>query len=209
MRDHCTLVAEAAIPSHVGVSPASCPVEAKRLSAGWAGLWPRGSRLIIEPSEAEQQTNADRKGQATIKTSLDQFCINVTDLEKSVHFYETLLDFEVTHRVEIPNLTEVDLAGEDGNRIQLAWHHDHEGPIEHGSALWKFYLSTDDCEGLYQRCMDAGIESISPPERLDDWPVTAAFVSDPGGYQVEILQHHAPTPQGLSGPAANKSSDGN
>ena len=95
---------------------------------------------------------------------------------------------------------------EDGHKIQLARHHDHSGPIDHGSSLWKFYLSTDDCEGLYQRCMDAGIESISPPERLEHWPVTAAFVSDPDGYQVEILQHHEETPRGLSGPGADESS---
>ena len=139
-----------------------------------------------------------------MKTSLDQFCINVSDLEKSVYFYETVLGFESTHRIEIPNVTEVVLAGEDGNRIQLAYHHDHQGPIDHGSALWKFYLSTDDCEGLYKRCMEAGVESISPPQRLGDWPVTAAFVRDPDGYQVEILQHHEETPKGLSGPEANK-----
>ena len=70
-----------------------------------------------------------------MKTSFDQFCINVTDIEKAVHFYETVLGFEVTHRIEIPNVTEVVLAGEDGNRIQLAWHHDHEGPIDHGLHL--------------------------------------------------------------------------
>ncbi len=134
-----------------------------------------------------------------MKTSLDQYCINVTNLEKSVHFYETVLGFEITHRIEIPNVTEVVLAGANGHRIQLAWHHDHEGPIDHGNGFWKLYLNTDDCKGLYQRCIDAGIESISPPERLKDWPVTAAFVSDPDGYQVEILEHHGEAPA-LSGP---------
>ena len=122
-----------------------------------------------------------------MKTSLDQFCINVTDLEKSVHFYEQVLGFEVTHRVEIPNVSEVILAGANGHKIQLALQHDQDGPIDHGSALWKFYLDTDDCEGLYARCMDAGIESISAPERLEHWPVTVAFVKDPDGYTVEIV----------------------
>lgn len=135
-----------------------------------------------------------------MKVSVDQFCINVTDLKKSVHFYETALGLKITHRIEIPNATEVVLAGDDGYRMQLAHHHDHKGPIDHGSALWKFYLSTDDCAGVYQRCLDAGAESISAPERLGDWPVTAAFVHDPDGYMVEILQHHEETPEGLSGP---------
>jgi lactoylglutathione lyase len=142
-----------------------------------------------------------------MKTSIDQFCINVTDLERSVNFYEKVLGFEVTHRVEIPDVSEVILAGADGHQIQLAYQHEHEGPIDHGSALWKFYLNTDDCEGLYERCMEAGMESISAPERLEHWPVTAAFVKDPDGYMVEILQHHKETPQGLSGPEADRGSD--
>ena len=125
-----------------------------------------------------------------MKTNVDQYCINVTDLEKSVHFYEMVLGFEVTHRIEIPNVTEVVLAGANGNRIQLAWHHDHQGPIDHGNAFWKLYINTDDCEGLYQRAVDAGTKSIAAPQRLDRWPVTAAFIEDPDGYQVEILQHH-------------------
>jgi lactoylglutathione lyase len=127
-----------------------------------------------------------------MKTSLDQYCINVTDLERSVHFYETVLGFEVTHRIEVPDVgvSEVVLAGANGHRIQLARHHDQQGPIDHGNALWKLYLDTDDCEGLYRRCIDAGIESVSEPQRLDRWPVTAAFVKDPDGYLVEILQHH-------------------
>jgi lactoylglutathione lyase len=137
-----------------------------------------------------------------MKTSIDQYCINVTDLEKSLKFWEEALGLEITHRVETEAFTEVVLGGEDGNRIQLAHHHDQKGAIEHGNGFWKLYLKTDDCKGLYQRCIDAGAESVSAPERLEHWPVTAAFVLDPDGYTVEILEHHGET-AALSGPAAN------
>ena len=135
--------------------------------------------MTLEPEEEQ-----------AMKTSLDQYCINVTDLERSVEFYEKVLGLEVTHRIEIPNVSEVVLAGDDGNRIQLAWHHDHEGAIDHGNAFWKLYVQTDDCKGLYQRAIDAGTKSISEPVRLEDWPVTAAFIEDPDGYQIEILESH-------------------
>ncbi|MBW2244116.1 MAG: hypothetical protein JRH01_19205 [Deltaproteobacteria bacterium] len=43
---------------------------------------------------------------------------------------------------------------------------------------------------LDQRAIDAGSESIAAPKRLDRWPVTEAFIKDPDGYQVEILENH-------------------
>ena len=138
-----------------------------------------------------------------MKTSVDQYCINVSDLDKSVHFYETVLGLNITHRVETDDFREVILAGESGNRIQLAYHYAQQGPIEHGNGFWKLYLQTDDCEGLYKRCIEAGAESVSEPERLEHWPVTAAFVKDPDGYLVEMLETHGESPP-VSGPAANR-----
>jgi hypothetical protein len=52
-------------------------------------------------------------------------------------------------------------------------------------------MDTDDCHGLYERAIRAGSESIAAPKRLAEWPVTAAFIKDPDGYQIEILEHHA------------------
>ena len=134
-----------------------------------------------------------------MRVSVDQYCINVSDLQKSLDFYEKAIGLRITHRIEEKEFREVVLAGESGNRIQLAWQRNQEGPIEHGNGFWKLYLDTDDCKGLYQRCIDAGMESVSEPERLEHWPVTAAFVKDPDGYLVEILEHHGEAPA-LSGP---------
>jgi len=126
-----------------------------------------------------------------MKTSLDQFCINVSDLERSVRFYEQALGLTVTHRIEMPNVSEVVLAGDGGGRIQLARQHEHRGPIDHGSALWKFYLNTDDCAGLYERAIAAGADAGAPPMRLEQWPVTVAFIRDPDGYHIELVETHA------------------
>ena len=125
-----------------------------------------------------------------MKVSVDQYCINVSDLQRSLDFYEKAIGLEITHRIEEKDFREVVLAGESGNRIQLAWQRNQDGPIEHGNGFWKLYLDTDDCEGLYKRCIEAGAESVTEPVKLDEWPVTAAFVKDPDGYLVEILEHH-------------------
>ena len=129
-----------------------------------------------------------------MKVSVDQYCINVSDLQRSVDFYEKTLGLTITHRVEEKEFREVILAGESGNRIQLAWQRNQQGPIEHGNGFWKLYLQTDDCKGLYQRCIDAGAESVMEPQQLEHWPVIAAFVKDPDGSLVEMLETHGESP---------------
>ena len=123
-----------------------------------------------------------------MKTTVDQYCINVTDLERSIDFYEKTLGLKVTHRIEEKEFREAVLSGETGGRIQLAWQRNQEGPIVHGNGFWKLYLQSDDCRALYQRAIDAGAESVTEPVQLEEWPVIAAFVKDPDGYLVEILE---------------------
>ena len=129
-----------------------------------------------------------------MKVSVDQYCINVSDLDRSVDFYENTLCLKITHRVEEKEFREVILGGESGNRIQLAWQRNQQGPIDHGNAFWKLYLQTDDCKGIYKRCIDWGAESVTEPVELEEWPVIAAFVKDPDGYLVEILETHGEAP---------------
>ena len=130
-----------------------------------------------------------------MKVSVDQYCINVSDLQKSVDFYEKAIGLKITHRIEEKEFREVVLAGESGNRIQLAWQRNQQGPIVHGNGFWKLYLDTDDCKGLYQRCIEAGAESVMEPQQLEHWPVIAAFVKDPDGYLVEMLETHGESPE--------------
>ena len=36
--------------------------------------------------------------------------------------------------------------------------------------------------------MAAGYKSVTPPQRLERWPTTVAFIEDPDGYLIELLQ---------------------
>lgn len=51
-------------------------------------------------------------------------------------------------------------------------------------------MIVDDCADVHQRAVDAGFESTMAPERLERWPVTVAFIVDPDGYSIELMQHH-------------------
>lgn len=134
---------------------------------------------------------------------LGQFCINVTDLERSIGFWEGVCGLPVRSRTEIPTALEAVLqADEGGSRLQLAQQLDQTGPIDMGSAMWKLYLNTDDCHALYERCIAAGCESVTPPARLDRWPVTVAFVKDFDGYLIELIEYHEGTPKGVPDPGS-------
>jgi lactoylglutathione lyase len=122
---------------------------------------------------------------------LGQYCINVTDLDAAVRFYEAL-GLECTSRTEIDQAREaiVETPGV-GSKLQLAQQKDQAGPIDMGSAFWKLYVNTDDADGAYRAAIDAGHASVMQPMRLDRWPVTVGFVADPDGYQVELVQRHS------------------
>lgn len=130
---------------------------------------------------------------------LGQYCLNVTDLDRTVAFYE-LMGLTCTSRTDIDHALEaiVEHPGR-GSKLQLAQHvkadpisgRDRAAePLEMGS-MWKLYVRTDDCHGLHERATSAGYASRMAPTRLDRWPVTVAFVEDPDGYQVEIVQRDA------------------
>jgi lactoylglutathione lyase len=124
-------------------------------------------------------------------TRVGQYCINVSDLERSERFYTDIIGLKVQSRTQIPNVNEVVLAADDGGgRLQLAQHLDRDGEIDHGNALWKIYMVVDDCVATHDKAVAAGFESTMAPERLDRWPVTVAFIVDPDGYSIELLQNH-------------------
>ena len=132
---------------------------------------------------------------------LSQYCINVTDLDRAIEFWEGVVGIPVQSRTDIPNAREAVLqSSAGGSRMQLAQHDDHKGPIDMGSAMWKLYVNTDDCAALYDKAVLAGCESVSAPSRLERWPVTIAFVKDFDGYLVEFVEYHDATPEGVPDP---------
>jgi lactoylglutathione lyase len=128
-------------------------------------------------------------------SSLGQYCLNVTDLEASVAFY-TALGLDNTSRTEIPQAFEAIVENPaGGSKLQLARQKDHHGPLDLGTAFWKLYVNTHDVATTFDRAREAGATVESAPERLDRWPVTIAFVRDPDGYLVELVERH-PWPDG-------------
>ena len=123
-------------------------------------------------------------------TWLGQYCINVSDLERTVAFYEAL-GLECTSRTEIPNAHEAIVENTaQGGKLQLAQQKEQQGPIDMGTAFWKLYVNTEDIEATFRTALEAGATVVMEPQRQERWPVTIAFVADPDGYQIEFVQRH-------------------
>lgn len=132
---------------------------------------------------------------------LRQFCIHVSDIDATIKFYE-MLGLEVTSRTVITeDIVEAVVENpERGAWLQLAQNRQIKPPIDMGTAMWKLYVYTDDCQGLYDKAIAAGYESHTPPFRPERWPVTMCFIKDPDGYLIELLQRdERPTERNAGG----------
>lgn len=123
-------------------------------------------------------------------TRLGQYCINVSNLEKATDFYENAIGLTITNRIEEEKFREVILGTDDGARLQLAYHKEDAGPINHSNAFWKHYVYTDNCQELFDRAVAAGAGTLMAPMVLEEWNVTIAMVTDLDGYNLEIVQNH-------------------
>lgn len=142
-------------------------------------------------------------GTATGTQILAAYCINVSDIERAIHFWRDIVGIDLQSRTEIPNCHEAVLQSpHGGSRLQLAEHTDRTGPIDMGSAMWKLYVNTSDVKGVYDRAIAAGCESVMAPQRLDRWPVQVAFIKDFDGYLIEFVEHDGAPPAGVPNPKA-------
>ncbi len=153
--------------------------------------WPVTMAFIADPDgylvELVQRHPWDDEGEQT-QAWLGQYCINVTDIERTLAFYDTL-GIASTSRTEIPDAYEAIVENPSkGSKLQLAEQKAQDGPIDMGTSMWKLYVYTDDIAATYGAAIDAGYESVMVPERLERWPVVVGFVADPDGYQVELVQ---------------------
>ncbi len=132
---------------------------------------------------------------------LSQYCINVSDLDRSVKLWDEVIGVPLVSRTEIETAREAILQSpHGGSRMQLAQQLDQTGPIDMGTAMWKLYVNTDDVRSLYERAIAAGCESVMEPTPLDRWPVTIAFVKDYDGYLLEFIEYHDGTQPGVPDP---------
>ncbi len=119
--------------------------------------------------------------------------IRVRDLEKSLDFYTRILGMKVLRQKEYPEgkftNTFVGYGPEESHpAIELTYNWDQETPYELGNGWGHVALEVPDVYGTCEKLAEAGATITRPPGPMKHGTRIIAFVEDPDGYKVELLQ---------------------
>jgi lactoylglutathione lyase len=118
-------------------------------------------------------------------------CYRITDVERSVAFY-TALGFEERRRMPIRDEAInvfMGLPGDD-DRLELTYNFGVE-EYELGTGYGHIAVTVDDMDATLGALAAQGIEPERPKYQLREGGSWLAFVRDPDGYRVELIQRSA------------------
>jgi len=120
--------------------------------------------------------------------------IRVLDLDKSIDFYTRLLGMKLLRRKDYPSgeftLAFVGYGGEDDNAvIELTHNWGQKEPYELGTAFGHLAVGVPDIYGACEALAKEGVKIPRPPGPMKHGGSIIAFIEDPDGYKIELIQH--------------------
>ncbi len=117
-------------------------------------------------------------------------CYRIGDIDSAVDFYGKL-GFEERRRMDLPDGAINVFMGMpgDGDRLELTWNPGVES-YDLGTGYNHIALAVEDLDGTLEGLAGDGIEPEKPPYRpggRTEGP-RIAFVRDPDGYRVELIE---------------------
>ncbi len=117
-------------------------------------------------------------------------CYRITDIDRSVAFYEALGFEEVGRfpiRDEAINVF-MNLPGDgDSPRLELTYNHGVDS-YDLGTAYGHIAISADDLDATLEQLAGQGIEPEKPPYSVREGGSRLCFVRDPDGYRIELIE---------------------
>ena len=119
--------------------------------------------------------------------------IRVMDLDKSVAFYTKLMGMKELRRNEVPGgrytLCFVGYAGNpDQAEIELTHNWDQTTPYEVGSGFGHLAVGVPDVAAACETVSAGGGKVTRPAGPVKHGTTIIAFVEDPDGYKIELIQ---------------------
>jgi lactoylglutathione lyase len=123
--------------------------------------------------------------------SLIHTCYRITDVDRSVAFYEAL-GFDEIGRVPIRDEAVNVFMGlpDDGPepRLELTYNIGHDAPYELGTGYGHIAITTPNLDEALERLSGQGIEPERPPYAIREGGSRLCFVRDPDGYRIELIE---------------------
>ncbi|KAB1186950.1 MULTISPECIES: VOC family protein [Haloferax] len=113
----------------------------------------------------------------------------VSDLESTLDFYAEL-GLEQTAEFELGGVKNVYIGSDDTDmELQLKYDPTSTARVE-PAGLDHIALEVDDVERVFEELLEAEHpDVVKPPQYIDPANATAAFVKDPDGYVVELVEY--------------------
>ncbi|MDQ4049928.1 MAG: VOC family protein [Actinomycetota bacterium] len=116
-------------------------------------------------------------------------CYRITEIDRSVSFYEKLGFEEISRQPIRDEATNVfmGLPG-DGARLELTYNHGRDEPYEIGTGYGHIALAVDDLDGVLERLEREDIRPERPPYTVREGGSRLCFVRDPDDYRIELIE---------------------
>jgi lactoylglutathione lyase len=120
--------------------------------------------------------------------------IRVFDLDKSIDFYTRHLGMKLLRRKDYPSgeftLAFIGYGDENANTvIELTHNWGQKTPYDKGNAFGHLAVGVDDIYGTCEKLAKEGVSIPRPPGPMKHGGSVIAFIEDPDGYKVELIQH--------------------
>ena len=112
------------------------------------------------------------------------------DIEKSLAFYTDVLNMKLDHKKRLEDCWLYFLTDEENTcQIELTYNDETpEGGYELGSAFGHFAFSVESLDEFTDKINKLGYSYLYPPFDLNGNGSKIAFINDPDGYEIELIE---------------------
>ena len=116
--------------------------------------------------------------------------VRVKDIEKSLAFYTDVLNMKLDHKKRLEDCWLYFLTDEENTcQIELTYNDEiPEGGYELGSGFGHFAFSVDSLDEFTDKINKLGYSYLYPPFDLNGKGSKIAFINDPDGYEIELIE---------------------
>lgn len=135
-----------------------------------------------------------------LKLTLDHGGASVSNLAGSIGFYQSVLGFVVDESFQIPgtDVSGVVMSNTGGARVEL-FHRPQSRPASPGHPVdstlqqgwFQLAFRVADLAQVFQQVVACGATIVKPPFRGPDGRAQVAFIADPDGNLIELIERGA------------------